>query len=268
MLAGCRTSGTNFSRVINESAPLPVEVRASFGKVGVLPDDVLPEPRLLLPQNNGQAIGTIAAATFRYLDKNAEPASSKPSDVAGKILFDAFVAGVAGVLGGLVTGIPESELKRGEAALRTAIQGEPLERGLQAQVYDLAGEERRLNLIPIPSAYAAMLKSENPNIRNYRMLEGVGVDSVLLVRMVRHRFEAREGINPLMTFAVEANTYVIRGGDGEVVASQSLDYRSRSRTFRQWATHDGKRLRSELRSARRLFAEILLDYYFGERVRR
>jgi hypothetical protein len=98
------------------------------------------------------------------------------------------------------------------------------------------------------------------------MLAGMGVDSVLLVRMANHRFEAPEGINPQMAFAVEANIYVIRVTDGELIASSTLDYRSRSRTFTKWARRDAKRLRSELRSARRLFAEVLLDQYFGERV--
>jgi len=268
VLAGCQTAGTNFSRVINEPAPLSAEVRASFGTVGVLPDYVLADPRLEFPQNKGQAMGTIAAATFNYLDKTVEPASDKLRDEGAKIMFDAIVASVAGVFGGLLAGIPEPELKKGEAALRAAIQQEPIERGLQAKVYEMAGEARRMNLIPVPAAYAALLKSENPTNRNYRMLAGTGVDSVLLVRMAKHRFEAAEGINPAMVFAVEANMYVIRVADGELIACSSLDYRSRSRTFTHWARRDAKRLRSELRHARDVFTELLLDYYFGERARR
>jgi len=267
-LIGCQIDRTNFSRVVNEPAPLPPTLRASFGTVGVLPDDMIPNPRLLFPQKKGEAMVTIATATYRYLDKTVEPASDKLRDKGAKILFDAIVAGVAGVFAGILTGIPEEDLKKGEAALRRAIQEEPLERGLQAQVYDLAGDDRRMNLVPIPEAQAGLLKSENPSVRNYRMLAGVGIDSVLLVRMANHRFEACDGINPEMAFAVEADVYVIRVVDGEVIAASSLDYRSRSRTFNKWARRDAKRLRSELKSARRMFAEVILDQYFGERARR
>ena len=259
--SGCQTS--SFSRIINEPAPLPLELRARFGKVGVVPDALAADPRLSRPLNKSDAMVLITDRTYRNIDRTLDP--EKGSTVFFEMFFAAPFSAAVGLLGGLTSGVSEQDLKHAEAAIRKAIREEPLERGLQAHIYALAGEQRRTNLVALQPAEISALKSQNSTNLNYQILTGSGVDSVLLVRMVDHRFETRDAVNPRIAFAVEANIAVVRVADGQELTRSAMSYRSPKRTLTNWAAHDAKALRAELETARNLFAEMILNQYFGER---
>ena len=112
-----------------------------------------------------------------------------------------------------------------------------MERGIQAKIHALAGEQRRRNLVPIVEMETAGLKSLNPTNAAFQVLAASGADSVLLVRMVDHRFQSDEGIQPSMPFAVEAEIAVIRVVDGKILAKSALAYRSQERSFIEWGAH-------------------------------
>jgi hypothetical protein len=257
---GCQTPNCNFSRIINEPAPLPEAMRASFGKVGVLPESVVPEPDLPKPMGTAETMGLVAVGTLVGFHKTVNP-KDDPRGIPFELIYGPPLAITAGILGGLFVGVPEHQQRAAENAIRSAIREEPLERGLQARIHGLAGEQRRKNLLPLDESATAELKDHSPT--NFQALASSGLDSVLLVRMVHHRFEAPEGINPEMAFAVEANIKLIRVTDGQVLTKSQLAYRSQRRSFVDWGLHDAKRLRSELETARNLFAEIILEQYFG-----
>jgi hypothetical protein len=65
--AGCRSSDTNFSRIVNEPAPLPESVRSSLGVVGLLPPSVSSEFAFQYPMTPGQVMVTRSTQTFASL---------------------------------------------------------------------------------------------------------------------------------------------------------------------------------------------------------
>jgi hypothetical protein len=70
-VAGCRSSGTNFSRIVNEPAPLPESVRANLGVVGLLPAGVSSEFTFEYPPTQGEVMMTQSAQTFTTLTDSA-----------------------------------------------------------------------------------------------------------------------------------------------------------------------------------------------------
>jgi hypothetical protein len=263
LVTGCQTADRNFSRIINEPAPLPDDLRAAFGKVGVVPDALPLDPRLSRPLNKPDAMVLISERTYRNIDRTLDP--EKGSTVFFEMFFAAPFSAAVGLLGGLASGVTEHDLQKAEAAIRKVIREEPLERGLQGNIYALAGEQRRTNLVALHPDQIAALRTSNSSNLNYRVLATTGVDSVLLVRMVDHRFETRDAVNPKIAFAVEANVALVRVADGQELTRSALSYRSPNRTLTNWAAHDAKALRVELETARNLFAEVILDQYFGDR---
>ena len=65
--AGCRSSDGNFSRIVNEPAPLPESVRASLGVVGLLPPGVSSEFAFQYPPPPGDVMVTRSEQTFTTL---------------------------------------------------------------------------------------------------------------------------------------------------------------------------------------------------------
>src|SRR4051812_30705941 len=187
--SGCQTSSRNFSRIINEPAPLPEALRASFGKVGVIPDAAPPDPRWSRPMNKPEAMALIAERTFKNIDRANHWETMDLEEMPTALLFDVFCAAPfslsVGILGGLASGTSEHDLRQAEAAIRKAIREEPLERGLQAKIHAKAGAQRLTNLIAIQETEISALK--NSTNLNYQVLAAHGIDSVLLVQMLDHR---------------------------------------------------------------------------------
>ena len=121
--SGCRTSEGNFSRIINEPTPVPEQVRSSFGRIGVLLTSENPEFGFKHPATPLQAAIPLADKTFDSVHRSTRP--DKNSDLddyyegeTGSLAFSLIAAGVAGVVGSYLVGMPASEIKEAEAALR------------------------------------------------------------------------------------------------------------------------------------------------------
>lgn len=63
---GCRSTD-NFSRIVNEPAPLPESVRSGFGKVGVLPPGTAADFVFAHPASRGQIVLVRSTETFNTL---------------------------------------------------------------------------------------------------------------------------------------------------------------------------------------------------------
>src|SRR5258705_4380388 len=91
LASGCQTQSRNFSRIVNEPAPLPAGLRASFGKVGVVPDAVMPDPRWSRPMNKLEAMEVIAERTFKNTKPSLDsPNIFEPKELLGTAFFDGF----------------------------------------------------------------------------------------------------------------------------------------------------------------------------------
>src|SRR5262249_7229226 len=81
--AGCRSNDTNFSRILNEPAPLPESVRANLGVVGILPASVSSEFAFEYPPTPGEVMMTRSAQTSTTLTEAARATRSQKEHLPG-----------------------------------------------------------------------------------------------------------------------------------------------------------------------------------------
>lgn len=245
--SGCRTHEGNFSRIINEPAPVPENVRASFGRVGVLLTSDNPKFGFQRPATPSESILPVMDKTFAPFDRASNDASV--------LAFGLIVSGFVGVVGSYVVGVPEAEIKEAEAALRKALLDAPLEPQIQNRVVQIAARRK----IPQPSSVMVKNISRRPTGEDLRALSALGLDSLLVIRIFEQRFEEVRGLNPPMTFAVTADVEVWRVSDGARLHRGELEYRGRKLKFTEWAEHRAKPFREEMERVTRTSAAVIVD---------
>lgn len=260
--SSCRTFDKGMSRIINEPAPLPETTRASFGMVAMLPTGSTPEFGFTHPATPTEAMLPIAASTFSVLSSSAD-GDRNLREAAGKIALAVLLSGTVGVIGGVITGVPEEKLKECEATMRQALQEQPLEPAIQSRLQHVAAKVRFSNLISVPASAAAKLNLQSATNRDYRALASVGFDSLLSVRVSGQWFEDANGLNPALTYSARVDVDVIRVSDGAVLHSGHLDYRGHQMRFTEWAANDAKAFRAETERARRAFAWAIMEQLFA-----
>jgi hypothetical protein len=281
--AGCRTSEPNFSRIINEPAPLPSAVRDKFGVLGLLPLDTLSAAELSRPANRLEAIVPVGGKAFgrvrdstRWEESDGERFNHRTGEYethprviekefnqeVASLAFSSLAAGLVGVVGGLFAGVPEAEIQRSEASLRLALAERPLEAGVHEQMVKLV-RRHATNHVVLSSADAALLNLASATNRNLAALAGRGLDSVLWVRVDYQRFDHAKGVNPPMTFASGVSLQVLRVSDGALLHTSFLDYRGRRKKFTEWAAQDAKSFRAELSRASQFLGAAAVEKLFA-----
>ncbi len=245
--SGCRTHEGNFSRIINEPAPVPGKVRASFGRVGILLTGDNPDFGFKRPATPSEAVVPIMDKTFAPIDRSANDASI--------LAFGLIVSGVVGVVGSYVVGVPESEIKDAESSLRKPLIEAPLETQIQNRVVQIAARRK----IPQPGSVTVKNISRRPTGEELRAISVLGLDSLLVIRVFQQRFEELHGLNPPMTFAVTVDVEVLRVSDGVRLHRGELEYRGRKLKFTEWAEHRAKPFRSEMERVTRTTAAVIVD---------
>ena len=281
--AGCRTSEPNFSRIINEPAPLPSGVREKFGVIGLLPLETRSVAELSRPANRLEAIMPVGGRTFdtvrgstRWEESDGERFNHRTAEYethprviekefnqeVASLAFSSLAAGLVGVVGGLFAGVPEAEIQRSEESLRRALAERPLEAGVHEQVLKLT-RRHATNYIALSAADAATLNLGNATNRNLAALGERGLDSVLWVRVDYQRFDHAKGVNPPMTFASGVSLQVLRVSDGALLHTSFLDYRGRRKKFTAWAERDAKSFRAELSRASQFLGAAVVEKIFA-----
>jgi len=259
---GCQTDDSNFSRIINEPAPLAGSLRETFGVTALMPANLTPQFGFQYPQGRAEAAGTAALGTFNAMERATRPEDFDLGTETTRILFSAIISGAAAIFGSLFVGVPESEMRQAEAALKKALQDDPLEPGIIARLQEVARQRNCPRLVPLPEGFEPEFKAQGAKRFDYSTLKTSGIDSVLLIRVLSQHFGVAEGINPPMGYAAIADVVVIRTSDGTVLHSGYLDYRSRKHTFTEWAAKDARKFRGESRRAQKTFANVILDQLF------
>jgi len=264
---GCRTFDKGMARIINEPAPLPEATRAHFGMVAMLPPGSAQEFGFRHPATPTEAMLPIAATTFNVLKEDAE-GDRNLREAAGKIALALLISGTVGVIGGIIVGVPEEELKKCEATMRQAVEEQPLEPAIQSRVQQVAAKARFSGLVSVPASAAAKLDLQSVTNRDFRALANLGFDSLLSVRVSGQWFEEADGFNPALTYGARVEVDVIRVSDGALLHSGHLDYRGHQMRFTEWAANDAKAFRAETERARRAFAWAIMEQLFAIDTRR
>lgn len=247
LCSGCRTHEGNFSRIINEPAPVPESVRARFGHVGILVTGDNPDFGFKRPATPTEAVLPIMDKTFAPIDRTTDDASM--------LAFGLIASGVVGVVGSYVVGVPEAEIKEAESAVRKALVDAPLETQIQKRVAQIAGRRN----IPQPLSVTVKDISRRPTAEDMRGLSVLGLDSLLVIQVFQQRFEELHGLNPPMTFAVTVDVEVLRVSDGVRLHRGELEYRGRKLKFTEWAEHRAKPFRAEMERVTRTTAAVIVD---------
>ncbi len=258
----CRTFDKGNSRIINEPAPLPETTRANFGVVAMLPTVSAPEFRFKHPATPTEAMVPIAVTTFNVLRSGAD-GDRNLGEAAATIALAVLISGTVGVIGGIMVGVPEEELKKCEASMRQAVREQPLELAIQSRVQQVAAKARYSGLVSVPASAAAKLDLQSVTNRDFRAVANLGFDSLLSARVAGQWFERAHGFNPALTYSASVNIDVIRVSDGAVLHAGHLDYRGHQMRFTEWAANDAKAFRAETERARRAFAWAIMEQIFA-----
>ena len=271
--AGCR-SPDDFSRIVNEPMPLSEGTRKEFGTVALLPSDAVPDVLFKSYDSLANAAPPWAIKTFKRLDAATridnnfdKPDKRELNDPmnyydVGRLLCVSVAAGAAAVAEAVVSTAPQAQLDASQAAVRQALEEEPLQPLLEAKVQDVAAARHCEQLVKMPGPLLASLKSQTTTNRIFVSLTNAVIDSVLLVRVHRQQFGVVRRLNPPMIFAITVDVYIFRAVDGSVSHFNSLEYRSGEHKITTWGANDAKRLRAEIRFAQSRFADSILTELF------
>lgn len=261
-VSGCRTGEGDFPRIVNEPMPVSPEVRSSFGVIGVLPADLSTNIEFGQPASPGEAMGVIGTTTFIGLAATStESDEGHPGRQLKDIAFSAALAGVIGVFGGVMTGVPEGDLKRAQAAMSLALHDNPLEPGIQAQLQQLAVKKHSRNFVPVPEAVRARLNGNTITKESLQALAGSGIDSVMCLQVDGERFVPGAGLNPPMAVDISLRVLILRVSDGQTLFDQTLEYQGEKLQFTRWGANHAKLFRAELEVAQRTFAAAIFDEF-------
>jgi hypothetical protein len=201
-----------------EPAPLPPELRAQLGRVGVV------------------------AARFA-------PALEATRPRTGKLRWAALGFLLGGPLYALIgAGSAEwaDRAQKAEAALQHAFAELKIQQALRDRLVALARDEARLDVGPGGDVGPARPEEAT----DYRRLAAEGVDTVLEVSVTRLGLVTREEApNPRLALTMTTRVRLVRSGDGVELYREELSHRSGSRKFVEWATHDAQAFRGNLDAA-------------------
>jgi hypothetical protein len=259
-VSGCRTSEGDFPRIVNEPMPVSPAMRSSFGVIGVLPADLTTNIEFGRPASPGEAMGVIGTKSFLALaETSTESDEGHPGRQLGDIAFSAALAGVIGVFGGVMTGVPEGDLKRAQAAMSLALHDNPLEPGVEAQLQQLAVKKRSRNFVPVPETIRARLNGNAITKESLQALAGSGMDSVMCLQVDSKRFVPGAGLNPPMAVDINLRVLILRVSDGQTLFDKTLEYQGEKLQFTRWGANRARLFRAELEVAQRTLAAAIFD---------
>ncbi len=268
---GCRT-GENFSRVVDEPAPLPESVRSTFGVMGVPlaqsnPAVAFDHPMTkagIMQQQAGRTFVFIEDAPRNYSDNKADfkgTVSGGLESESGRLLFSLIAAGAVGALEGIFAGVAKGDLARCESALSAVLKDDPLQGRIQKRVREIAGEKAWTRLVPVPES----VLTAGPGVTNASPeLATRGIDSVLLIRVTDQEFSVTGELDPLLGYSADIEIRVVRASDGAGLHTFHLQYCSQQRHFVTWGDQHAKAFRDEMDNAQQVIADCILQHLFAD----
>jgi len=256
--SGCRTGEGDFPRIVNEPMPVSPALRSSFGVIGFLPADLATNFEFGQSARPGEAMGVIGTKGFLALaEASTESDEGHPSRQLEDIAFSAALAGVIGVFGGVMTGVPEGDLKRAQAAMSLALHDNPLEPGIETQLQQLTVKKRSRNFVPVPETVSTRMNGNTITKENLQALAGSGIDGVLCLQVDGERFVPGAGLNPPMAVDINLRVLILRVSDGQTLFDKTLEYQGEKLQFTRWGANHAKLFRAELEVAQRTFAAAI-----------
>lgn len=234
--------------------PLPPEIRAQLGTVGVVSGQFVPATVVERPAAGkvrgaakGAAAGALvgAAAFGRWGGCYGADCRFVAVVMLGVLIGAATVGGVTGAVIGAVTTESAVKAREAEAALQHAFAELKIQQTLRDRLVTIAREQAQLDLIPVADPSPA-----DPEVDvDYRPLAAQGMDAILEVGVIRLGLTGDRGVTPLLALSMTTRVRLIRSRDGAELYRQDLDHRGGSRKFVEWAANDAEAFREALDAA-------------------
>jgi hypothetical protein len=257
-------------------APKPVseEMRAQFGRIGIVPVSSSPKIQFhpefakgrLSGAAKGTAVGTGAGALIGLsIIAYAGPCSGE--GCVGLAIIAAASAVIGGVLGGVYGGIvgavdavPKKEAQRIEAAAKNAFNRMGIQKTMALNVYRTSLE--------FPDYSSVLLDEEDLIISlpyDFGLLNERGIDTLLELNVKGAGFKEGTGKNPLIAFFMKVNTRLIRTRDGKEIYSGKFQYNlSPKRSPADWFDMDARLLREEIDNCLKELSREIVEELFGK----
>ncbi len=257
-------------------APKPVseEMRAQFGRIGIVPVPSSPKvqfhPEFAKGRLSGAGKGVaggIAAGALIGLSLIGYGGSCSGQGCAGLAMVAAASIAIGGVVGGVVGGIkgaanavPKKEAKRIVAAAKNAFDGMGIQKTMALNVYRTSSE--------LPDYSSVLLDEEDRIISlpyDLGLLHERGIDTLLELNAKSAGFKEGTGKNPLIAFFMKVNTRLIRTRDGKEIDSREFQYNlSPKRSPADWFDMDARLLRKEIDNCLKELSIEIVEELFGK----
>ncbi len=248
--------------------PLPPppseQTRATLGIVGVVSGGVSPKTELE-PPTRGRDSGAAKGAAAGALGSIAVGCLAGPSggDPLGLALFCAAgvalapVFGLSGAIYGAVVAESAATVAEAEASLTQALTEVKVQEALRDRVLLVARDQT-----PHP---VILLEETDPTARTVGLRDPPSAegspDTFLEVRATALRFVGG-GINPPLALVMNVETRLVPAEDRGTHYEATLEYRSRTRKFTEWAADNAQPFREELERAVHSLAGRIVEEVF------
>jgi hypothetical protein len=239
-------------------APLPPEMRAQLGRVGVVSGRFAPATDVDVPTAGklrgaakGAAVGVLGAIVGAgWMALAFGSCSGSGCELAaviglGVLVGAAALEAVTGAVVGAVTAESAAKVRAAEAGLQHALAELKVQETQRDRLLTVARDETRLDLVP-----GGDLGPTDPDVDvDYQPLAAQGIDTILEVSVTRLGLTGDQGLNPPLALSMTTRIRLIRSGDGAELYREELSHRSGSRKFVEWAANDARAFHESMDAA-------------------
>ena len=239
--------------------PLPPEMRAQLGRVGVVSGRFVPATHVDVPTAGklrgaakGVAVGVLGVAIggAGWMALAFGGCSGSGCELAaviglGVLIGAAALEAVTGAVVGAVTAESAAKVRAAEAGLQHAFAELKIQETQRDRLLAVARDETRLDLVP-----GGDLGPTAPDVdADYHPLAAQGIDTILEVSVTRLGLTGDPGLNPPLALSMTTRIRLIRSGDGAELYREELSRRSGSRKFVEWAANGARAFHESMDAA-------------------
>jgi hypothetical protein len=234
--------------------PLPPQVQARLGRVGVVSGRFVPATQVQRPSAGrvrsaaaGAAAGALAGVAvvgpaFVHVRCSGDGCGLAAVVLLGILVGAATIGAVTGAVSGAVSAESAPKAREAEVALQYALAELRIQEALRDRLATVARDEARLDLTPV-----AHLGPADPDEDvDYRPLAAQGLDTILEASVTRLGLIGDRDGNPPLALSLTTRIRVIRSEDGAELYRQELRRRKESRRFVDWAANDARAFREAM----------------------
>ena len=254
--------------------PVSQEMRAQFGKIGIVSSPSTPKIRFdpefakgrLSGTSKGASMGTGAGALYG-LSFIGHGGSCGGQGCAAILVVAAASAAIGGVVGGVAGGIkgaaeavPKREAQRIEDTVRNVFDGIPVQNTMAESVFK--------NSLELPDYVFVLLKEEDLNISkpyDFSLFAEKGIHTALELNVEDGGFKEGRGKNPIVVLFMKVHTRLIRTTDGKEIYSRDFEYKSSKHGSAEWLDTDARLLLDEIDNCFKELPRQIVEELFGKK---